>query len=452
MGQVYYDMGFLSSPEVIECSASDLVGQYVGHTGPKTRKLFERALGKVLFVDEAYRLGSQGRFAQEAVDELVGLLTHEDFNGKIVVVLAGYDTDMDQLMTVNTGLASRFTEEIVFGNFSPERCLDILEMQLKKEQIAAPELDEPSSAAAQQLVSIFKQLCRLPSWGNARDVITLAKSIIRKTINADAGSAGEPLTLHWADALVCARDMLRDKRARLPKQAGQSWLDDGADDQPTLDASSAPPLPPPPPAVNSNAASSGPPPPPPPSSSNKDASSNSPPPAGPKSSSPVPLASAQQYNPSPFAPDPDQRDPGVSDAVWNQLQADKQAQADDARRAHEKEVQLAAELADARKREQEERRRAIALQRKAAADATAARELEAQRQRKIAAEKERQRIWQAQQDAKRREEEKRKREEQAQRKLREMGVCVMGYQWIPQGGGYRCAGGSHYVSNGQLGL
>ncbi|KAG0697519.1 P-loop containing nucleoside triphosphate hydrolase protein [Suillus ampliporus] len=64
-GQVYYDMGFLSSFDLIECSASDLVGQYVGQTGPKTKKLFEKALGKVLFMDEAYRL-SNGNFAQEA--------------------------------------------------------------------------------------------------------------------------------------------------------------------------------------------------------------------------------------------------------------------------------------------------------------------------------------------------------------------------------------------------
>lgn len=70
MGQVYYDMGFLSSAEVLECSASDLVGQYVGHTGPKTIAKLDKALGKILFIDEAYRL-SEGNFASEAVDELV---------------------------------------------------------------------------------------------------------------------------------------------------------------------------------------------------------------------------------------------------------------------------------------------------------------------------------------------------------------------------------------------
>jgi hypothetical protein len=74
MGKVYFDMGFLATAEVVMCSAIDLVGQYVGQTGPKTKKLLEKALGKVLFIDEAYRL-AEGHFAKEAMDELVDCLT-----------------------------------------------------------------------------------------------------------------------------------------------------------------------------------------------------------------------------------------------------------------------------------------------------------------------------------------------------------------------------------------
>ena len=111
LGQVYFDMGFLSSADVIECSASDLVGQYVGHTGPK------KALGKVLFIDEAYRL-SQGHFAQEAMDEIVDIMTKDKFMNKLVFILAGYD-DMNKLLRVNPGLASRFSE-IYFSNMTPE--------------------------------------------------------------------------------------------------------------------------------------------------------------------------------------------------------------------------------------------------------------------------------------------------------------------------------------------
>ena len=94
MGQVYYDGEFLSSAEVIECSASDLVGEYIGQTGPKTQKLFEKALGRVLFINEAYRLG-EGHFSKEAIDEVVGLMTSEKFASKIIVILAGYDQEMN---------------------------------------------------------------------------------------------------------------------------------------------------------------------------------------------------------------------------------------------------------------------------------------------------------------------------------------------------------------------
>lgn len=81
-GQVYYDLGFLSQVEVVECSATDLIGQYVGETGPKTIKQLERGLGKVLFIDEAYRLG-EGSFAQEAINELVDTVTKPQFAGKL---------------------------------------------------------------------------------------------------------------------------------------------------------------------------------------------------------------------------------------------------------------------------------------------------------------------------------------------------------------------------------
>lgn len=90
MGQVFYDMGFLSTPEVHECSSTDLVAPFVGQTGPKTIKLLEKALGKVLFIDEAYRL-AEGVYAAEAISELVDSLTKPRFAGKIIVILAGYE-------------------------------------------------------------------------------------------------------------------------------------------------------------------------------------------------------------------------------------------------------------------------------------------------------------------------------------------------------------------------
>jgi hypothetical protein len=82
-------------------------------------------LGKVLFVDKAYRLG-EGQFAKEAIDELVDSLIKPQFLGKLVVILAGYTKDMNRLLKVNPGLSSRFLEEIVFQNMTAEECLMLL--------------------------------------------------------------------------------------------------------------------------------------------------------------------------------------------------------------------------------------------------------------------------------------------------------------------------------------
>ena len=130
MGAIFYEMGFLASKEINEHSASDLIGSYVGQTAPKTRKIFENSLGRVLFIDEAYRLGT-GQYGTEATDEMVTMLTSERFASKLIVILAGYEDDMNRLMVSNTGLSSRFEEELVFENIAPGHCKVILSTELK---------------------------------------------------------------------------------------------------------------------------------------------------------------------------------------------------------------------------------------------------------------------------------------------------------------------------------
>jgi len=425
-------MGMLSSTEVIEASASDLVAQYVGQTGPKTKKLFERGLGKVLFVDEAYRLGTRDRFAQEAIDEMVSLLTQDTFAGKIVVVLAGYTDDMNNLLSANAGLSSRFPEEIMFDHIAPAKCVSILLKELEKQQIAAPHLEDPDAQEVEQLVDVFKQLGRLPGWGNARDVITLSKEIMRAAVNSSANSTATTVQLEPNVALTLARKMLKDKRERLPKSSGQAkygWLDN--DDPPAAEASSSPP---PPPSIATNTNSSQNPGAPPPAA-----------PAPPAASSPPPTQQPPaQSPPASIEPQHGGRDAGVSDAVWNQLERDKDAEIKEA----EQRAKDATTLAAARERAEAERRR-LEQEERQAADAAARRELEAKRIRAIQVQE---RLRKLEEERQRVERERKKREEEVQLKLRQLGVCVAGYQWIKQGGGYRCAGGSHFVTDGQLGI
>ncbi|TGZ81267.1 hypothetical protein EX30DRAFT_371621 [Ascodesmis nigricans] len=89
MGEIYYDLGFLATTDVIDCKATDLIGRYVGHTAPQTQALMKSAFGKVLFVDEAYRL-LEGQYAIEVVNELITFLGSPEYARQMVVILAGY--------------------------------------------------------------------------------------------------------------------------------------------------------------------------------------------------------------------------------------------------------------------------------------------------------------------------------------------------------------------------
>lgn len=126
LGQIYYDIGLLASPKVIEASRGDLVGQYVGHTAPKTQKIFESALGGILFIDEAYSLfksGSGNDFGVEAVETLLKLM--EDHRENIVVIIAGYPKEIEELLNSNPGLKSRFSKTLYFSDYTKDELIQI---------------------------------------------------------------------------------------------------------------------------------------------------------------------------------------------------------------------------------------------------------------------------------------------------------------------------------------
>ena len=119
-------IGALKGGQLIEVSRGDLVGRYTGHTAPLTNRVIESALGGVLFIDEAYSLyrGEQDSFGLEAIDTLVkGIEDHRD---DLVVILAGYTKEMQLFLSANSGLASRFPNQIEFPDYSGEELYKIL--------------------------------------------------------------------------------------------------------------------------------------------------------------------------------------------------------------------------------------------------------------------------------------------------------------------------------------
>ena len=124
LASIYVDIGILRENKLIEASRHDLVGEYVGHTAPKTQKIFEKALGGILFIDEAYSLFKTGSdFGKEAVETLLKLM--EDNREKIVVILAGYPREMDDLLHSNPGLKSRFSKFLNFDDYDRDELLQI---------------------------------------------------------------------------------------------------------------------------------------------------------------------------------------------------------------------------------------------------------------------------------------------------------------------------------------
>lgn len=175
IARIFKEIGFLNEGEIIEAERADLVGEYIGHTAQKTRKLIQKAIGGVLFVDEAYSLarGGEKDFGKEAIDTMVKAM--EDHKDNLVIILAGYRREMDHFLKTNPGLASRFAIQLDFPDYSLDELIKIAElMYAEKEYI----LDQASKHY------IYRALTKLRSKevinGNARTVRNLVEKSIRR--------------------------------------------------------------------------------------------------------------------------------------------------------------------------------------------------------------------------------------------------------------------------------
>lgn len=208
-------MGFLATKEVEVCSASELIGEYLGETGPKTQRVFQKALGKVLFIDEAYRLADEW-YSKQAVDEIVNLVTLPKYKNRIVVVLAGYDRDINHLLATNPGFGSRFSEVIEFSNLSPNHCYELLVRLLQDKKLGVGSLRQEWVAA--KIQASFQKLTHLPGWGNARDVENLATSLFGKVISAPVSPPCLYVPIKWVNEKM--NEMITERRKRAKDAAG----------------------------------------------------------------------------------------------------------------------------------------------------------------------------------------------------------------------------------------
>ena len=187
MARIYHSLGILSKGHLVEVDRSGLVAGYVGQTAVKTGKVIEKALGGVLFIDEAYALNgkSENDFGQEAIDTLLKAM--EDHRDDLVVIVAGYDGLMEQFVHSNPGLESRFNRYLHFDDYTIEEMLQIFEMQCKK---GCYQLTEEVRKAVRLLIA--ERNTDSVSFGNARGVRNLFEQILTAQCNRLA--ALDPLT------------------------------------------------------------------------------------------------------------------------------------------------------------------------------------------------------------------------------------------------------------------
>ncbi|GAA2745998.1 right-handed parallel beta-helix repeat-containing protein [Kitasatospora cinereorecta] len=162
-GKILAALGLLSKGHLIETDRGDLVGEYIGHTAPKTTAVFRRAVGGVLFIDEAYALVPPGQgndFGLEAIATLVKLM--EDHRDDVVVIVAGYPDEMGRFIDANPGLASRFARTLVFDDYEPADLVRIVEANAVQHRY---ELAGPTGGA---LADYFVEIGRDDRFGNGR--------------------------------------------------------------------------------------------------------------------------------------------------------------------------------------------------------------------------------------------------------------------------------------------
>ena len=134
LGHLLYEKGVIKKDKLVETSRADLVGEYIGQTAPKTRKVLESALGGILFIDEAYTLTptSSNDYGGEAIDEILKFM--EDHRSEIMIIFAGYSNEMEKFLQSNPGLKSRVPNTFEFEDYTTDEMIQIGLSSLKKQK------------------------------------------------------------------------------------------------------------------------------------------------------------------------------------------------------------------------------------------------------------------------------------------------------------------------------
>lgn len=189
MADILYQLGYISKGHLLTVTRDDLVGQYIGHTAPKTKEVLKKAMGGVLFIDEAYYLykpDNERDYGAEAIEILLQVM--ENQRDELVVILAGYKEPMDKFYESNPGLSSRIANHIDFPDYSVDELLQISKLMLQDEQY------QLTGDGEESLRTYIEKRMEKPLFANARSIRNALDRARMRQANRIFDTRGQILT------------------------------------------------------------------------------------------------------------------------------------------------------------------------------------------------------------------------------------------------------------------
>jgi probable Rubsico expression protein CbbX len=189
MADILYKLGYCPKGHLLTVTRDDLVGQYIGHTAPKTKEVLKKAMGGILFIDEAYYLykpDNERDYGAESIEILLQVM--ENQRDQLVVILAGYKDRMELFYESNPGLSSRISNHVDFPDYTAEELLIIGKMMLEEQQYQFAPDAEPA------FLEYIKKRKEQPLFANARSIRNALDRARMRQANRNFESAGKILT------------------------------------------------------------------------------------------------------------------------------------------------------------------------------------------------------------------------------------------------------------------
>ena len=207
LAKIYYQLGLLSKGQLVETDRSGLVAGYIGQTAIKTQEVIQKAIGGILFIDEAYTLKQNysNDFGQESIDTLLKAM--EDNRDDLIVIVAGYPDLMQEFIKSNPGLQSRFNKYLTFDDYSPNELVEIFQSLCESYGMTA---DEEVLGVLKEKLNVLYQK-RDKSFGNGRLVRNIVEKVYANQANRLANVIHECSPKELVQIKACDLPDLLDK-------------------------------------------------------------------------------------------------------------------------------------------------------------------------------------------------------------------------------------------------